>query len=192
MPDRTCSIDGCTKPHLARGLCSSHYQRWWKHGNALAPLARARDGEPLAFVQVAANHHGTDCLLWPYRRTRAGYGVVTVDGQVTTAHRAVLMLHAGPPPDASMQAAHAPFICSDRACVNPAHLRWATVTSNAQDRIIEGTQPRGANQGGAKLTDAQVLAIRADQRPAAAIAHAYGVSKGTITDIWRRRNWRHL
>lgn len=27
MPRRSCSIDGCGRPHAARGLCSKHYQR---------------------------------------------------------------------------------------------------------------------------------------------------------------------
>ena len=27
MPDRTCSIDGCERPHCARGWCTLHYQR---------------------------------------------------------------------------------------------------------------------------------------------------------------------
>lgn len=27
MPDRTCSVPGCSKPHRAKGLCSTHYNR---------------------------------------------------------------------------------------------------------------------------------------------------------------------
>lgn len=27
MPQRTCGVDGCPKPHRARGLCSSHYNQ---------------------------------------------------------------------------------------------------------------------------------------------------------------------
>jgi len=27
MPDRTCSIDGCERPHYGRGWCNMHYQR---------------------------------------------------------------------------------------------------------------------------------------------------------------------
>ncbi|GIW41025.1 MAG: hypothetical protein KatS3mg076_1602 [Candidatus Binatia bacterium] len=25
---RTCSVDGCTRAHLARGYCATHYQAW--------------------------------------------------------------------------------------------------------------------------------------------------------------------
>mgnify|MGYP003382251796 CR=1 FL=1 len=35
-----CKVDGCGKPCLARGWCSTHYQRWLKHGhhNGLAKI----------------------------------------------------------------------------------------------------------------------------------------------------------
>lgn len=26
--EKLCSMDDCTKPHLARGMCGMHYQRW--------------------------------------------------------------------------------------------------------------------------------------------------------------------
>lgn len=29
MSDRTCSVDGCDKPHAARGWCDTHYRRWY-------------------------------------------------------------------------------------------------------------------------------------------------------------------
>lgn len=35
MPDRSCSVPGCGKPHYARGYCNPHYQRWKKHGDPL-------------------------------------------------------------------------------------------------------------------------------------------------------------
>lgn len=40
MGERTCSVDGCDDPHLARGWCRTHYQRWRKHGDPLAPSPR--------------------------------------------------------------------------------------------------------------------------------------------------------
>lgn len=33
---RTCTIDGCEKPYLARGWCSAHWTRWKRHGDPLA------------------------------------------------------------------------------------------------------------------------------------------------------------
>lgn len=30
---RACSVDGCTKPHGARGMCYSHYGTWHRHTN---------------------------------------------------------------------------------------------------------------------------------------------------------------
>jgi hypothetical protein len=33
MDDKICSVDGCDKPVLAREWCSTHYQRWKRHGD---------------------------------------------------------------------------------------------------------------------------------------------------------------
>lgn len=33
MANRTCSLDGCDRPHAALGFCSMHVQRWRKHGD---------------------------------------------------------------------------------------------------------------------------------------------------------------
>lgn len=36
---KTCSIEGCGKPHEGRGFCKEHYQQWYRYGD---PLARFR------------------------------------------------------------------------------------------------------------------------------------------------------
>lgn len=33
MSERTCELEGCGKPHVARGYCAKHYQRWATHGD---------------------------------------------------------------------------------------------------------------------------------------------------------------
>jgi hypothetical protein len=38
---RLCSIDGCNKPHDARGWCDTHYARWKRFGNPLTVLIAA-------------------------------------------------------------------------------------------------------------------------------------------------------
>lgn len=32
-PGRTCELDGCDRPHCARGWCRRHYLRWWRDGD---------------------------------------------------------------------------------------------------------------------------------------------------------------
>lgn len=29
-----CTFEGCARPQIARGLCTTHYQRWRRHGDA--------------------------------------------------------------------------------------------------------------------------------------------------------------
>lgn len=54
-------------------------------------------------------------------------------------------------------------------------------------------QPRpGEMNPRSKLSESQVLAIRASTEKGVALASRYGVSKGTITDIRRGRTWPHL
>lgn len=45
MPDRTCSIDGCSAPWFCRGWCSKHYSRWQRHGDPLT-ISRTPPIEP--------------------------------------------------------------------------------------------------------------------------------------------------
>jgi len=42
MAQRTCSVDGCDRPHCARGLCRPCYAHWWKYRDpqTVAPLWR--------------------------------------------------------------------------------------------------------------------------------------------------------
>jgi hypothetical protein len=40
MHERTCAVDGCPSPHVARRWCVKHYQRWQKHGDPLTTERR--------------------------------------------------------------------------------------------------------------------------------------------------------
>lgn len=46
MSKRTCSVEGCDKPHEARGWCAAHYRRWRIHGDARVdiPVLRRNEG----------------------------------------------------------------------------------------------------------------------------------------------------
>ena len=138
------------------------------------------------------------CLLFAGAKTRAGYGHMIIDGNLVYTHRYALERFAGPCPD-GFEACHAPAeVCGNRHCFSPAHLRWGTPKANMADRVADGTlfRPRGTANGEAKLTDSDVLEIR--RRYAASgisqsqLAAEFGVSKGQISFIVRRKCWAHL
>ncbi len=195
-----CSVAGdeCTAPggKIRRGLCNKHYKRSHAYGGTdpsfLKQRPRAAHGEPMAFVLRAVGHKGDDCLLWPYGTTPWGYGCIRHEGKSVHAHRLVLMFKTGGPPPDYPHAAHAPGICHNRLCVNPAHLRWATCTENSLDRRIDGTNLIGTRQPTAKLDDVKVRQIRKAAGPQRLLAVQFGVCQQTISDIKARRRWAWL
>ena len=186
---RTCTIEDCHRNHYGRGLCAPHWKRWKRHGDPAA--GRTPPGAGLALIEAAIASDSDDCILWPFG-TRTGYGRIQVDGAERMAHRLVLEAHSGPPPDADMVAAHAPVVCHNRACINPRHLRWASVAENHADRILDDTHRRGERTPGSKLTEVQVIKIRKDTRKQCVIAKDYDVSEASISLIKSGKNWGWL
>lgn len=153
---------------------------------------RAPRGALLAFVKEVVAHPPEACVLWPFTKDTGGYGQLRRAGRKIGAHRLAWELYHGKPMDEASHAAHAPGICTSKSCINPLHIREATPTENAADRVIEDRHNRGERQGHSKLTVEQVLAIRADSRRLQKIADDYGVCLVTISDIKHRRTWAWL
>lgn len=86
--------------------------------------------------------------------------------------------------------------CDNPPCVNPAHLSYGTAGDNNRDRKLRGrSKPkRGSTHVGSKLTEQQVMDIRA---AAGTItnqvqADTYGVSNQLISMIITRKTWKWL
>ncbi len=185
---RTCRANNCNGAHKAKGYCAKHYQRLTKHGSPIG--GGTSKGAALQFLRDLLDAPESHiCIEWPYHRQPSGYGYVQWDGQQTGAHRVVLLLKSSPvSPD--MHAAHS---CGNKGCVNPAHIRWATVGENHADKLKHGTDNRGERNHQSKLTAAEVLEIREiEGETYASIADRYGVSFGVIGSIRRRNTWRHV
>jgi HNH endonuclease len=118
-----CSAEGCNRPsNGGLGFCTMHYQRH-KNGSDMLASPRIPNGASIAFVDEAARHTGTGCLIWPYSRIPQGYGHVRYPGHPGTAAHVVCELAHGQAPTKDHDATHS---CRNRACVAPAHLRWGT------------------------------------------------------------------
>lgn len=126
------------------------------------------------------------CWIWIGSLTAKGYGQVSWHGSnEKRAHRLFYELHVGPIP-LGVCVLHK---CDTPACVNPDHLRLGSKTENAKDRDSRGRMARGERNGRAKVTEADVLAIRASCRPVSELADEYKVN---VRDIIKRRTWRHV
>lgn len=64
MTKTTCTVPGCGRKHVARGLCTGHYNRWQKQGEAF-------DRSPIKILQPA----GTLCSIDGCERVIYGKGL---------------------------------------------------------------------------------------------------------------------
>lgn len=131
-----------------------------------------------------------ECLMFPYSIGSHGYGQFN-DGsrRPSLAHRYVCLKFHGIPLRSAMHAAHS---CGNKTCVNPRHIRWASRSENEGDKRRHGRDNAGQRHGMSKLTDDQVIAIRASTGFQKDIAKKFGVSLTTVSDIKRERRWTHL
>lgn len=108
------------------------------------------------------------------------------------AHRLVCIQAHGDPDD-GQEACHN---CGNPPCVNPRHLRWDTHKSNIGDKVAHGTHNRGTRHSLAKLSDADVLAIRrlvsGGGLTQAEIGEQFGISQMQVSNIHLRKQWGWL
>ena len=111
------------------------------------------------------------------------------DGVVTRVdiHRVICRTFHGEPADGE-EAAHRNGIKND---VRSENLRWATPLDNAVDKATHGTNAVGTRHGQAKLSEADVIAIRSSPLKGVEIAAAFRLSKAQVSRIRTGKRWRH-
>src|SRR3990172_29465 len=133
------------------------------------------------------------CWLWigPINSGN-GYGRFSFEMREVYAHRVSYELHYGPIPTGRQVCHH----CDNHLCVHPDHLFLGTQRENNLDRDFKDRVRHGENHASAKLTEADVIAIReayaANQTTYRALAQQYNVSHGTISGIIGRRTWKRV
>lgn len=138
------------------------------------------------------------CIDWPRSRDPKGYGIVSFGGRSRRAHRVIYELTKGPIP-AGAVVMHR---CDNPGCVNPLHLTAGSQRENIADADRKGRRPNcglpglskavGRSNPSAKLTEQDVLAIRASKEPRPSLASRFGVSVALIAKIRNRSVWSHL
>lgn len=161
------------------------------------------------------------CWLWQNANKDRRYGAFNVYQRHIGAHRFAVEITSGPLLPGELVCHH----CDTTLCCNPAHLYRGTATDNNRDTVRRGRRakhikvkprakrpnkprvyrprinlnpkptPRGEKVNTAKLTEADVHAIRAAAATGESgpkIAKRYGLVRETVRLIILRQTWKHI
>jgi len=187
--------------------------------NAMVPRAQKEikftpEQEQKFWSKVDKSGGNDACWLWTAGKVNGGYGQFSLNGEVALSHRAAWIITNGQiPNDVSNGRILVCHRCDVPTCCNPNHLFLGTYSDNARDRENKnrgnhakgdsnGSRKyperlrRGESHGRAKLSATQVIEIRT-RYAAGGIFHRelaayFGVSTPLITDIIKRRRWKHI
>lgn len=188
-----CACPGCENQASSLGYCKPHRERLRKTGELSPEIPLRSRKEVRAWVRSHIGHEGGDCLIWPFGRSGSGYGShrAEVDGVRYVHAHSVMCAHRHGPRPAGTEAAHS---CGNGhlGCVNPQHLSWKTPAENQRDKVVHGTHNRGSRHPLSKLTEDDVLRIRASTESHVALAKRFRVSAANILHIRHNDTWTHL
>lgn len=148
----------------------------------------------LFWLKVDKGPHPKGCWLWTGAVEGRGYGHFRAGNKDHRAHHVSWECANGP-----RLGLHVLHRCDVRNCVNPKHLFLGTHLENMADMKAKGRHTHGETNAHAKLTEAQVLELRARPprlgrgfREINERAAKYGVSKGAIYCAMTGRTWRYV
>ena len=137
MSARICDVEGCVRAHIARGLCTMHYERLMRLGT----VERRSYGLDSLAERLTSGlvRKPSGCLEW---RTAGGYGSITVGDKKFSTHRLAWEFAHGPIPDGMHVCHH----CDNPPCCETApsdaypegHLFLGTRFDNMRDMVAKG------------------------------------------------------
>ena len=138
------------------------------------------------------------CWDWQLTPTKHGYGLFAAGGTLHRCTRFVWIHSGGLYSKEITGNLRITTSCGNKMCCNPKHMKLNS-QQEVWDRIREaGTMTVGSKHKMSKLTEADVLNIRARyvKRSVANglgnIGKDYGVTPGCVRDIIIRKTWRHV
>jgi len=175
-----CGQPSCARPARRAGLCATHYKRKRLGLDLSAPIRDWRgDGQKQFWRKVDKSG---DCWRWTAFVDRKGYG----RHGSKLAHRVAYELVTGPIPSGQLL----DHICWNHACVNPAHLRPASNSTNAQNRSGPTSRNRSGVRGvywSAREQKWRASAVVGGWRPYLGVYDTIEEAEAVVTE-WRNKH----
>jgi len=135
------------------------------------------------------------CWLWTGCITKAGYGQLSLNCKTHYSHQVAWLLFGNTIPEGHLIR----HKCRNRNCCNPEHLETGTHQQNSNDMKRDGTScaninrdVKGEKHHKAKLTEKDILDIRASDIGTMRLAEKYNVGYTHICHIRARKIWKHI
>lgn len=173
----------CGKAVLARKMCKNHYMQEWRAGKINMENKPLKPLQDRLLEKVVKSDDG--CWIFSGNRNHYGYGMIWNKGKAIKAHRASFELFNGPLKETDV-VCHS---CDNPICVNPKHLFAGDRIDNNRDAVMKRRHAHGEKNGHSKLTEADIVAIRASDKSRIYLAKAFGVTENHISMIRRRKAW---
>mgnify|MGYP002144358158 FL=1 len=134
----------------------------------------------------------TKCWEWTACRNADGYGCFSYKAIMRGAHCTAWFLTYGYWSDLCIL-----HSCDNPGCVNPNHLREGTKLDNARDKVARNrmADTKGAQNGHAKLTEADVLQIRdlySKGLTQVELSEMFGLALGYTSYVTKGKSWGHI
>ena len=184
VPTKLCRVQGCGRPHSARGYCLMHYKRWRKNADMYAPPQGASLKEKFEYDFAHSQGRGERCWRWRGKVGSSGYGYVYADGKHHLAHRLAYEYRVGTIPE-GLFVCHG---CDNPLCVNPSHLYLGTHHENIHEAAFKGRLHTKLHPAQVSLLKKVAGGEHATQRE---WAEAFGVNQATISRILSGDAWWH-
>lgn len=191
--EKTCQICGrifyrdtrCTWAYWARAkFCSRKCSavHWTAHSLKKTPTVEA------AFWKKVEKTGDDDCWKWTGSTDKDGYPLLSFRRKQFRAARIAAIISCGSIKN-DQQACHR---CGNLWCCNPGHIYAGSPTENSADKVMHGTHKMGEDIHCAKLTAADVRAIRLADGSNSSIGKKFGVSASNICQIKNFKTWKHV
>src|ERR1043166_4787714 len=149
-----------------------------REGYEASTQGRVRSLDRIVHYKCGRTHRRKGQILTPIAHSN-GYRTVAIFRTKEFIHRLVALTFLGEP-EPNQEVCHDD---GDRTNNRLSNLRWDTRKGNMADAARHGTTGKGEKSPNAKLTAADVRAIRTSIQPTAALATVFGISKSHTKNL---------